>query len=173
MTCLKILGSVGRKIFFFFFFFFKVMTKLFFSNQFCFFYILIAVKTVQKGNRCGSWGILCSTDGKTANLSQRLLSFYGILSSKAIKTLGSQQKIRVGRVTGNKPNLIITRDQYCKDYLPTTFNASEANRSSNLFVSLLHNARVYGQVDIHTNRPTYQSTDKNVQSIMPSFFERG
>ena len=41
VTCLKILGSVGRKnlFFLFFIFFFKeVMTKLF-SNQFCFFYI--------------------------------------------------------------------------------------------------------------------------------------
>ena len=103
VTCLKILGSVGRKNLFFYFllFFFKeVITKLF-SNQFCFFYIKITVKTVQIGNKCGLWGIFCSTDGKTANLSQRQLSFYGILFSKAIKTLGSQQKIRVGRVTGN------------------------------------------------------------------------
>ena len=66
----------------------------------------------------------------------------------------------------------ITRDQHCnKDYLPTTFKASEANRSSNLLVYLLHNARVYVQADIHTHRPTYQPTDKNVQSGMPSFFE--
>ena len=62
-------------------------------------------------------------------------------------------------------DLNITRDQYCnKDYLPTTFKACEANRSSNLLVFLLHNARVYGQADIHTHRPTYQPTDKNVQS---------
>ena len=71
-------------------------------------------------------------------------------------------------------DLNITRDQHCnKDYLPTTFKASEANRSSILLVYLLHNARVYGQADIHTHRPTYQPTDKNVQSGMPSFFERG
>ena len=47
------------------------------------------------------------------------------------------------------------------------------NRSSNLLGYLLHNARVYGYADIHTDRPTYQPTDKNVQSNMLSFFERG
>ena len=46
------------------------------------------------------------------------------------------------------------------------------NRSSNLLGYLLHNARVYGHADINTYRPTYQATDKNVQSNMP-FFERG
>ena len=54
-------------------------------------------------------------------------------------------------------------------YLPL----SKLNRSSNLLGYHLHNARVYGHADIHTYRPTYQDTDKNVQSNMPSFFERG
>ena len=103
MTCLKILGSVGQKnlFFYFLFFFFKKWLPNCFSNRFCFFYIQIKVITVQRGNSCGLWGILCSMDHKTASLSNRYLSFYGILSSKAIKTLGSEQKIRVGQVTGN------------------------------------------------------------------------
>ena len=57
--------------------------------------------TVQIGNRCGLWGILCSIDPKTTSLSNRLLAFYGTLSSKAIKTLGLEEIIRVVRVTGN------------------------------------------------------------------------
>ena len=53
-------------------------------------------------------------------------------------------------------------------YLPLL----KLDRSSNLLGYLLHNARVYGHADIHTYRPTYQPTDKNVQSNMPSFFRK-
>ena len=72
VTCLKILGSVGRKnIFFYFLFFFKKWLPNCFSNIFCFFYIQITVITIQIGNRCGLWGILCSIDHKTVSLSNR------------------------------------------------------------------------------------------------------
>ena len=40
-------------------------------NFFCFFYIQKTVITVQIGNRCALWGILCSVDHKTASLSKR------------------------------------------------------------------------------------------------------
>ena len=64
---------VGRsEIFFFiFYFFFKKWLPNCFSNIFCFFYIQITVITIQIGNRCGLWGILCSMDHKTVSLSNR------------------------------------------------------------------------------------------------------
>ena len=48
----------------------EVMTKLFFQPILLLLHLNNS-KTVQIGNRCGLWGILCSTNDKTANLSQR------------------------------------------------------------------------------------------------------
>ena len=66
----KILGSEKSFFLFFIFFFKEVLTKLFFQPILLLLHP-INTKTVQIGNRCGLLGILCSTDDKTANLSER------------------------------------------------------------------------------------------------------
>ena len=68
-------GRSEKSFFLFLIFFFKeVLTKLFFQPILLILH-LINRKTVQIGNRCGFWGILCPADDikhdKTANLSQR------------------------------------------------------------------------------------------------------
>ena len=90
----KFLGQ--KNLFFYYYFSFKeVMTKLFFPTCFgCFFYMYIqmAVTKVQMGTctvKGADYGVFtCKLyiSLKTSSLWKRELSFYGILSSKAVKT---------------------------------------------------------------------------------------